>query len=162
MACGYSVITVIHANQAKYDAWCEEKLFEIEKSYMEKYYKIRSIMSACEYNENLQRILSGSGASSYEILTPINEMETNLTYMLYNYSLLDSELMDVYVRDMNNRLYYYARYQNDSTLMEFIEDNSFGKDVSISDIFEVGSSLCFAMTGEIHKFENAGLGYRCV
>ena len=56
---------------------------------------------------------------------------------------------------MNNRLYYYERYQNDSTLMEFIEDNSFGKDGSISDIFEVGSSLCFAMTGEIHKFENA-------
>ena len=100
-------------------------------------------MSACEYNENLQRILSGSGASSYEILTPINDMETNLTYMLYNYSLLDSELMDVY----------------DSTLMEFIEDNSFDKDGSISDIFELGSSLCFAMTGEIHKFENAGLGY---
>ena len=159
LACGYSVITVIHSNQAKYDAWCEENLFEIEKSYMEKYYKIRSIMSACEYNENLQRILSGSGASSYEILTPINDMETNLTYMLYNYSLLDSELMDVYVRDMNNRLYYYARYQNDSTLMEFIEDNSFDKDGSISDIFELGSSLCFAMTGEIHKFENAGLGY---
>ena len=130
LACGYSVITVIHSNQAKYDAWCEENLFEIEKSYMEKYYKIRSIMSACEYNENLQRILSGSGASSYEILTPINDMETNLTYMLYNYSLLDSELMDVYVRDMNNRLYYYARYQNDSTLMEFIEDNSFDKDGS--------------------------------
>ena len=90
LACGYSVITVIHSNQAKYDAWYEENLFEIEKSYMEKYYKIRSIMSACEYNENLQRILSGSGASSYEILTPINDMETNLTYMLYNYSLLDS------------------------------------------------------------------------
>ena len=24
---------------------------------------------------------------------------------------------------------------------------------------KLGSSLCFAMTGEIHKFENAGLGY---
>ena len=70
-----------------------------------------------------------------------------LLYMLYNYSSLDSELMDVYVRDMNNRLYYYARYQNDSTLMEFIEDNSFDKDGSISDIFGVGKFSVFCYGG---------------
>ena len=32
LACGYSVITVIHANQAKYDAWCEESCLKLKKA----------------------------------------------------------------------------------------------------------------------------------
>lgn len=92
LAGGYSFLAVIHSNQVKYNEWCSQEIAAFENSYTQKYYKIQSIMSACGYNENMQRLLSGAEESSYEVLTPIDNMERSLILMMYNYTELDDAL----------------------------------------------------------------------
>ena len=156
---GYSFLAVIHTNQVMYDEWCSQEIAAFENSYTQKYYKIRSIMSACGYNENMQRLLSGAEESSYEVLTPINNMEKSLIQMIYNYTELDESLLDIYIRDKSNRLYSYMVYYNDDDLFNFMKESSRKNEVCVSDIMAIGNYRCFAISQPIRKFEDRGVGY---
>lgn len=153
---GYSFLAVIHSNQVKYNEWCSQEIAAFENSYTQKYYKIKSIMSACGYNENMQRLLSGAEESSYEVLTPIDNMEKSLIQMLYNYTGLDDSLLDIYIRDKSNNLYSYMVYYNDDNLFAFMEESSRQDEECVSDIMDIGQFRCFAMTQPVWKFEDKG------
>lgn len=155
----YSFLAVIHTNQVLYDEWCSQEIAAFENSYTQKYYKIQSIMSACGYNENMQRLLDGAEESSYEVLTPIYNMEKSLIQMIYNYTELDDSLLDIYVRDQSNHLYSYMVYSNDDDLFRFIEESSRQNEVCVSDMMDIGNSHCFAISQPVKKMENRWDGY---
>lgn len=156
LAGSYSFLTVMRSNNSKYDEWCSDEIAVFENSYRDKYYKIQSIMAACGYNENMQRLLSGAEESAYEILTPIDNMEKNLLLMMYNYTELDESLLDVYIKDKSNRLFSYTIYHNDEKLYKFMEESSGDNSENVSDIFEIGNFSCFAIAEPIRKFEEKG------
>lgn len=155
----YSFLAVIHTNQVMYDEWCSQEIAAFENSYTQKYYKIQSIMSACGYNENMQRLLDGAEESSYEVLTPIYNMEKSLIQMIYNYTELDDSLLDIYVRDQSNHLYSYMVYSNDDDLFRFIEESSRQNEVCVSNMMDIGNSHCFAISQPVKKMENRWDGY---
>lgn len=152
----YSLGTVVRSNQVNYNERCAEDIAEFENLFMQKYYKLQSIMSACEYNENVQRLLSGVKESAYEVISPIENMETNLLQMLYNYSELDEAVQDVYIMGENERLYTYIYYHNDKNLQQVIAESSRSGQLYMSDIFELGSMKCFAMIGSIRRLKSEG------
>lgn len=156
LAGGYSFLTVVRSNNSKYDEWCSDEIAVFENSYRDKYYKIQSIMAACGYNENMQRLLSGAEESAYEVLTPIDNMERSLIMMMYNYTELDESLLDVYIKDKSNRLFSYTVYHNDEKLYKFMEESSEDNSENVSDIFEIGNFSCFAIAEPIRKFEDKG------
>ena len=141
LAGGYSFLAVIHSNQVKYNEWCSQEIAAFENSYTQKYYKIQSIMSACGYNENMQRLLSGAEESSYEVLTPIDNMERSLILMMYNYTELDDALLDVYIQDRSNNLYTYTVYHNEEELFHFMEESSKSSEEHVSDVLDIGCLL---------------------
>lgn len=159
LAGGYSFLAVIHSNQVKYNEWCSQEIAAFENSYTQKYYKIQSIMSACGYNENMQRLLSGAEESSYEVLTPIDNMERSLILMMYNYTELDDALLDVYIQDRSNNLYTYTVYHNEEELFHFMEESSKSSEEHVSDVLDIGNFRCFAIAQPIRKFEDNGLEF---
>ena len=97
IAGGYSCVTMVRFSQASYDEWCSANIAQFEDVFQQKRYKIQSILMACGYNENVQRLLNGMEESPYEVLTPIYDLERNLILLIYNYTKLDESLMDAYV-----------------------------------------------------------------
>lgn len=155
----YSVMTVIQSNFNRYDEWCAEKISEFEDSYKQKYYKIKSIMDAFGYNENMQRLLSGPEQSSYEVLAPIENMERNLIIQMYNYTKLDDALVDIYVMDNENNIHSYMVYHNEEKLEEFLSKCSGIRTGCISDVFELGKHHCFAIAEPIRRFNDLALEF---
>lgn len=159
LAGGYSVLMVIQSNFASYDEWCAEKIAEFEDCYKQKYYKIKSIMDAFGYNENMQRLLSGAEQTSYEVLAPIENMEKDLIIQMYNYTKLDDALVDIYVKDRKSNLYSYMVYYNEEMLDQFMLKCSDLKTGCVSDIFELGKNDCFAIAEPIRRFKNMELEF---
>ncbi len=155
----YSVMTVIQSNFTRYDEWCAEKITEFEDSYKQKYYKIKSIMDAFGYNENMQRLLSGAEQSSYEVLAPIDNMERDLIIQMYNYTKLDDALVDIYVMDNENNIHSYMVYYNEEKLEQFLSKCSDIRTGRISDIFELGKNHCFAIAEPIRRFNDLALEF---
>ncbi len=159
LAGGYSLRAVIRSNQAEYDEWCAEGFARFESAYLQKVYKIQSIMLACGYNENVQRLLAGMGESPYEILTPVNDIEQGMIKLIYNYTQLDDSLLDAYVRGEDNSLYSYIRYGNEESLYQFMNESSEEKAGCVSDIFELGNYRCFALSEPIWMQEDVRSDY---
>lgn len=159
IAGGYSCVTMVRFSQASYDEWCSANIAQFEDVFLQKRYKIQSILMACGYNENVQRLLNGMEESPYEVLTPIYDLERNLILLIYNYTKLDESLMDAYVSGKNNLLYSYIRYLEEEELYQFLAACSGQKEGMISDIFELGTRKCFAVSEPIWKISETGNEY---
>ena len=159
IAGGYSFLAMIHSSQASYDKWCSDNITQFEDRFMQKRYKIQSILVACGYNENVQRLLNGIEESPYEVLTPVYDIEMNLILLIYNYTKLDESLMDAYVSGKNNVLYSYIRYPEEDELYHFLTESSQKNAGSVSDIFVLGTNQCFAISEPIWKISGNGNEY---
>lgn len=159
IAGGYSFFTMIKSSQASYDERCSADIKQFEDCFIQKCYKIQSILMACGYNENVQRLLNGIEASPYEVLTPVSDIEKNLILLIYNYTKLDDSLMDAYVSGKNNVLYSYIRYPEEEALYRFLTESSQKNTGSVSDIFELGTNRSFAVSEPIWKISENGNEY---
>lgn len=155
----YSLQAVIRSNRAEYDEWCAEEIARFENRYMEKCYKVQSIMLACGYNENIQRLLTGTAESPYEVLTPVYDMEQSMIKLIYKYTRLDDSLLDAYIRGSDNRLYSYIVYGNEDNLHQFMEESGGAEAECVSDIFEMGNYRCFALSEPVWMQEDARMDY---
>lgn len=159
IAGGYSFLAMIRSSQAAYDEWCSSNIMQFEDCFMQKRYKIQSILMACGYNENVQRLLNGIEESPYEVLTPVYDIEMNLILLIYNYTKLDESLMDAYVSGKNNILYSYIKYPEEEELYRVLTESSQKNVGNVSDIFELGMNECFAVSEPIWKISENGNEY---
>ncbi|MGI5958582.1 MAG: sensor histidine kinase [Massiliimalia sp.] len=151
IALGYSCFSLIWYNDSKYNQWCNEKISSFENSLNQKYYNLKSIMTAFTYDKNVQRLLSGDIDSPYEIVTPIGTLETNLIQLMCDYSLLDPDIMDVYVCDQTGKVTSYITYQfQDQQLFQrLLEKSAKTDDVCVSEIFYMNHTPSIAMAAPI-------------
>lgn len=155
----WSFRSVLRTNQLEYDEACAEELARFENIYLQKCYKVQSIMMACGYNENVQRLLTGTGESPYEVLTPVNDIERSMIKLIYNYTQLDDSLLDAYIRGRDNSLYSYIVYGDEKSLYQFMNESSESETECASDIFELGNYRCFALSEPIWMQEDVGMDF---
>lgn len=141
----FSYFMIIRYNRTQYDNWADQKIGELKNEFLQKNYSIQSIMTAFSYDQNIQRVLGGTEASAYEIVPPIYNMEQKVIRMLYSYSLLNSDIYNIYLIDEHEKRYVFLNYSDTEGIDAFIEQNSECTKVKISDIFTLGGEQCFAI-----------------
>lgn len=152
----FSFGTIINSNRNSYDEWCLENLSMFETTFTQQYYKVLSLISAYEYNENIQKYLTQE-ESSYAVDTL---SLTDLKRTMNKYAVSDEVLMDTYLLNDSGTLLSYVQYYNDDKFRQFTDICRNSPDETlISDIFLLGTDSCFAIARPIHKFERTGLGY---
>lgn len=151
LALGYSYQAIVNYNGLKYGEWCKNEMASFETSFMEKYYRITSIMSALSYTELVQRVLMNSEEYSYEVSKPLS-MSENIMKMMYAYSGLDSSIQDIYLLDQEDHAYFYVTYQEQEEFAKLLNQIPRSTVTETSGTFTMNGKKTFVISAPIQRF----------
>lgn len=141
---------ILKYNRSEYDKWCSQKYNEIQNEFLQKITNIKGIITICNYNPNVQRVLEKSKAEVYELASP-SDMESQVFRTLYNSANVNTDIYDIYLTNVYGDSYIYLYFSDDEELRNFIYKNKDITDEQISPIMTLGGEECFAMMNPIYS-----------